>query len=115
MISELVARTFAARDAAHLEHWKTTSYAAHMALGAFYDNVITAVDAIVECYQGTYGKIEPPTPFDATGDIMTILSTEADWIEAHRDMIANDNAHIGNLVDNLSAVYSKTIYLLGLK
>ena len=36
MIEELIARVFATRNAAHLEHWRTKSIAAHEALGEFY-------------------------------------------------------------------------------
>lgn len=35
MLEELIMRVFAARNAAHLEHWRTKSYAQHVALGSF--------------------------------------------------------------------------------
>jgi hypothetical protein len=116
MITELAARTFAARDVAHREHWKTKSYAAHVALGGFYDGVIDAIDAIVEAYQGQYGNIDPfDVQTEKVSDILEYLVEEMDWIDANRDEIANGSANIGNLIDSLSAVYTKTIFLLGLK
>ena len=116
MISELAARTFSASVVAHREHWSTNSYAAHVALGAFYDEVIDAIDAIVESYQGIYGKIEPfNVETTAAGDILEYLVDEADWIDVNRDEIIQGSANLGNLVDTLSAVYSKTIFLLGLR
>ena len=33
MIEELVALVFATRNAVHLEHWRTKSFAAHTAMG----------------------------------------------------------------------------------
>jgi len=116
MISELAARAFAARDVAHRQHWATKSYAEHMALGVFYDAVITAVDALVENYQGLYGKIDTfQVETRPVKDIAAYLQDEADWIEANRDEIAQGSASIGNLVDGLTSIYTKTVYLLGLK
>lgn len=40
MIEQLVSKVFAARNAAHLAHWSTGSYAQHVVLGDFYDGVI---------------------------------------------------------------------------
>ena len=57
MIEELIAKVFAAREAAHLEHWRTKSYAQHQALGEFYDTIIDQIDELVECYQGNFGLI----------------------------------------------------------
>lgn len=116
MISELAARVFAARDIAHREHWKTKSYAAHVALGSFYDDVIEAIDAIVEAYQGQFAPIESfDVKTERVSDIAAYLQEECDWIEANRSEIANDSPCIENLVDTLTAVYCKTIFLLGLK
>ena len=42
MINDLIARVFEARNVAHLEHWNTGNYAAHRALGDFYDETLSA-------------------------------------------------------------------------
>ncbi len=60
----------ASRDQAHIFHWQTTgpgSFAAHMALNAYYDAIPAMVDALVESYQGKYGIVtgyEPAERFD---------------------------------------------------
>lgn len=112
-IEECAARVFASRDAAHRHHWMTQSYAQHMALGAFYDDVIEAIDELVECYQGCYGLITPmpAAPVSAT-DIAGHLETEAGWIEANREGIANGSQACANLVDSLVGVYNRTVYKL---
>lgn len=116
MISELVSRVFQARNVAHVHHWQTKSYAQHMALGAFYDGVIDAIDTIVENYIGMYGSFKPETVADnAIEDISAYLQDEADWIELNRDEISQGSSSIGNLIDNLTSVYTKTVYLLQLK
>ena len=40
MIETLIERLFHARNAAHIAHWKTKSYAEHKALGHYYEDVI---------------------------------------------------------------------------
>jgi len=57
MIEQLIAKVFMARNNTHIAHWKTKSYAEHVALGDFYDKVIDLVDSLVECYQGNFGLI----------------------------------------------------------
>ena len=52
--AEFVARAFAARTAAHLAHLKSRSYAAHMALEGFYEDIIDVADRFCEVYQGLF-------------------------------------------------------------
>ena len=117
MIEELVARVFVDRNDAHKQHWVTKSYAEHVALGGFYDDVIEAIDSLVENFIGLYGSIDLSQTAEApeVGSIREQLQDTADWIEANRDEICQGSSNIGNLVDAVSAVYTKTIFLLGLK
>lgn len=126
MIEQLIPRVFAARDMAHKAHWKTGSYAQHMALGEFYDEVIPAIDAIVEAYQGMFGLVEPDDkaelPKDMAKEMVAgaamhtktseILRSEVEWIEANRQLISSGVDAIGNLVDSLTGIYLKAIYKL---
>ena len=114
MIEVLVARTFNARNVSHLEHWKTKSYAQHMALGDFYDGVIGDVDAIVEAYQGAFGLISIATlpEIDAPKSIIPFLEKEMQWIADNRSKIAKGISAIENLIDGLSDTYLKTLYKL---
>lgn len=113
MIEELISRTFATRNIAHREHFKTASYAKHVALGDFYDALIDVVDSTVECYQGMFGlvgefKVEDTTP----EDFIEHLREESDWIEVNREAIAGGSNAVANLVDGVTAVYLKAIYKL---
>ena len=117
MINELASRVFQARNISHRAHWASKSYAEHVALGAFYDDVIEAVDSIVEEYQGLYAtRLDPFIVKDVdVKDLSDYLTSEADWIEDHREEISQGSSSIGNLVDNLTSVYTKTVFLLSLK
>lgn len=113
-VSDLAARVFAARDAAHRAHWRTGSYARHMALGDFYESVIESIDEIVEVEQGLVGAlIQPFTVTDPQEDnIVTLLESDVKWIEQSREEIAHGSTAIQNLIDGLTAIYSRALYKL---
>lgn len=114
MIEEMIGRCFVSRDAAHARHFTTKSYAEHMALDTFYSEVIGIVDEIVEVHQGRSGLIDPiqyparPNP----NNIVQHLLSECDWIEANRSSISEGSETVGALVDDLAALYRRTIYKL---
>lgn len=114
MISRLVSKTFNTRNAAHLAHFRTRSYAQHVALGAFYDGIIDKVDAIVEAYQGTHGLIVVSMDayaIDHTA-ILEHLQSEMHWIKANREQIANGSPSVLNMLDDLHGLYAATVYKL---
>lgn len=112
-IEELINRVFSIRDAAHLEHWTTKSYAEHQALGDFYDGVIDQLDTLVEAYMGYYGVIGTVGLKQLSfQNFLDLLGDEAKAISEARSEIARGNAAIENLVDALVEVYFKTFYKL---
>lgn len=112
-IEQLAARVFSARDVAHRAHWRTGSYSAHMALGAFYDGAIEAVDAVVECYQGRFGLIGAfDVSTEAVPDVAAYLADEAEWLQSARDEIAAGSTPVQNLIDALIEIYLTTVYKL---
>lgn len=113
MIEEFIGRTFAARNNAHVAHLTTKSYAHHKALGHFYEDLVPAVDAVAECYQGHFGPIgEIEIAHGEHDNIAAYLREEADWIESNREEIAGDSAHVANLVDAVTAIYTRCVYRL---
>lgn len=115
-ILELIRRVFAVRNAAHIAHWATDSYARHMALGSFYDDIIEAIDGIVEAYQGWFGLLQGVKANVSTSpdpdDIASVIADEAQWIAENRTAISGGNAAIENLVDGLTDTYMTTFYKL---
>ena len=111
MIEELVAKVFNDRNYAHQAHWATDSYAEHMALGSFYDDIIESVDSIVEVYQGKFGKIKLKfEPYSVQRDIVNRLGETADFIGKNRDAMANGCGPVANLLDGLEEIYRQTLY-----
>ena len=47
-IQQFIGLLFASRDYAHKAHLNTDSYAQHMALNAFYDEIIPLADDLAE-------------------------------------------------------------------
>lgn len=116
MIEQLIARVFAMRDAAHLAHWQTSSYARHMALGAFYDEIVEKLDVIVEARQSRGLLFKGPLPFQAVKPnpelIGDAIMTDAAWIGQNRSEIANGIPAVLNMVDDLQGIYLTTLYKL---
>ena len=112
MLEQLISRVFYARNLAHFEHWRTKSFSQHMALGSFYDDIIEALDALVEAHQGANGLIgNIPAP-DAKSDCLKTLKADAEWIETNHEGICGGNRALANLLDNVTALYLSTIYKL---
>jgi hypothetical protein len=84
-----------------------------MALGSFYDDVIEAIDDLVEAYQGAFDLIGSiPAPETPKGDVLALLEGDADWIESNHEDICLGNRAVANLIDSLTGVYLSTIYKL---
>jgi len=56
-VVDMIATLLHSRSQAHIFHWQTksqSSFAEHMALGTYYDEIVELIDGIVESYQGKY-------------------------------------------------------------
>lgn len=114
MINDLIERIFATRNAAHIEHWKTKSFAQHTALGEFYDSLIDSIDSIVEAHQGAFGLVSIGA-IDKQPKVSNIVSHLEDdllWIGENRDKITKGLPAIDNLLQSLEGLYLSTLYKL---
>jgi hypothetical protein len=114
---EFVSKVLFDRDAAHIAHWKTKSFAEHKALNEFYDAVLELIDGFVEQYQGCYGgrmAIEREDGND--DDIRDLLAFRAEWIEMYRYKICEkDDTALQNTIDEVLRLYEQTQYMLTLE
>lgn len=114
-MEKLISMLFLARDIAHREHLRTTSYAQHMALGSFYDDIIEAADSLAEAYMGSYGVLKD---FGIEGsptsqDIIKELERHVTWIDGNRYKVCDkDDTPIQNLIDATVEIYLSTLYKL---
>ena len=115
---QYVALLFLARDMAHRAHLKATgpgSFAAHMALGNFYKEIVERADSFAEVYQGRYNELLeiPLLENDYAGEIADVLEQQMAWIEDNREEICKRNeTALHNLIDEAVALYQSTLYKL---
>lgn len=103
------------RDLAHRAHWRTRSYAQHMALAAFYEGIVGLADGFVEAYQGRYNELleVPLIDNDFEGEIADVLEQQMAWIEDNRKKICErEESALHNLIDESVALYQTTMYKL---
>lgn len=113
---EFVSKALFDRDAAHLAHWKTKSFAEHKALNEFYDELLELIDGFVEQYQGYYGKRMDIKRQDGDdSNIRDLIEARAEWIERVRYEICDrDETPLQNTIDEIVRLYQHTQYMLTL-
>ena len=118
MIGQFVSMLFLARDLAHIEHLRVRgpgSYAAHQALGDFYNAVVDLADSLIEAYQGRTGNQVQVERFGDTKpqNIITTLEAQLKWLEANRyKAIPKEDSPLQNIVDEVVTTYLRTLYKL---
>ena len=110
-MEEIIGLLFHARNITHKEHLKTKSYAQHVALGTFYDEVIDLADKLAEAYQGDEGIMEDiplfaNTPLEAIDDF---LVKQVNMIERLRDA-ASSRTSIQNIIDEIIDLYLTKLF-----
>ena len=112
----LAAHLFLARELAHRAHLRTTgpgSFAAHDALGSFYEELVGATDEFVECYQGEYEVLLeiPLMDNEYEGEIRDVLIQIKAWIQDNRDSVTDDTSLL-NLIDDIVKLFQRTNFKL---
>lgn len=103
--------------AAHFMHWTTSSYAAHKAVGEYYEAIPDLVDGVVEAYQGCYGLVGR---FQARMDNPRGKGTEAlvSYFQDQKDYVARarkklpDRSELQNEIDAIATLIDSTLYKL---
>lgn len=96
---------------AHLRVKGIGAYAAHVALGEFYDSFADLTDELIEVYQGMYGVQELAIPGTSFMEPVDALKGCREYIQSMRYK-ACEASHLQNIVDELVAVTDRTIYKL---
>jgi len=113
--ADFVGMLFLARDVAHSVHLNTRSFAKHMALQGFYEEIVGLADSFAEAYQGKHGLMGPISLMSAkkTGNIVEFLQDQMDEIEAERFKIVDkDCTPLHNIIDEIVGLYLSTLYKL---
>ena len=100
-------------------HHQTESYAVHKALGKFYDGILDLTDGLVESVSGIYGRptkyqIDSPVDYKSPEQVVRYFKSCYEMIQKERENIYQET-WIQNQVDEISALFASTLYLLSLK
>lgn len=102
---------FQSRDAMHIAHLQTTSFAEHKALGKYYDGILDLTDSFTEKFFGRSGRVELVIPEAKNQDAATHLKELRAVMEAERDNYSSD---LQNILDEMIGLVNETLYLLTL-
>lgn len=114
-IEQMMGTLTLARDIAHREHWRTKSYAQHVALGEFYDAITGLTDAFVEAYQGRYGVVYNFAIRDSkvATPIVSALEGILNEIEEYRyECVPKADTALQNMIDEIVGQFLTTLYKL---
>jgi len=114
-LTELVMDLLQSAVITHIMHWQTESYATHIALGEYYDEIPDLVDAVVEAYQGKNNVIlaKFPVEMESYEDLTPLNYMEylnQELMEGRA--LFGDDSEIQNLVDTIAELIDSTIYKL---
>ena len=101
----------------HLQHFQVTgvgSYAAHVALNTYYDEIVDLVDSLTESIQGAYEQIIEPYPNAYAGisnNPLEYMRSLRDYVRASRENLPQDT-EIQNEIDGIATLINHTVYKL---
>jgi hypothetical protein len=99
----------------HLMHFKTPSYATHVALQAYYEGIPELVDGLVESMQGAYEVIIEPYPAmfgnGNNDDPLSYIISLRNYVRDYRSEMPQDS-EIQNEIDSIATLLNQTVYKL---
>lgn len=111
-IDRIIGLLFMSRTMAHKAHLCTKSYAHHMALNGFYDDVVELTDSLAEAAQGKYGIIDI-VEADEKGDICSPAEMLSTHLKMYQQLAKSiDDRYLQNISDEIEALYYSTLYKL---
>lgn len=113
-IGKFIGTLMSSRTQAHIFHLQTESYAAHTALGTYYEDVVDLIDSYVETAQGRYGIVRGyvmPNQIFEDDSTIKYFSGLQKFVDGIRASLPQDS-ELNNIVDEISGLISSTLYKL---
>ena len=100
-------------------HHQTDQSPVHKALNKFYDGILGLTDGLVESVSGVYGRpekyqLDDPEDYVDVEQVVAYFKKAYDNIQKDRKDIYEET-WVQNQVDEIAALFAKTLYLLSLK
>ena len=108
---KFIGTLFQSRDAMHITHLQTTSFAEHKALNAYYDGILDLTDSFTEKYFGFNKRVEIIIPESKVLDATTHLKELRSIMVTERD---NYPSELQNIIDEMLGLVDEILYLLTL-
>ena len=109
-VPQLVAELLESVTIIHKFHLKSKSYAEHIALGTFYDEVSALADSIYETSSWENNSIEIPAPTLNDSTPINYLIKLATFVEQSR--LATSYSDLQNQMDEVKTLIFSTLYKL---
>jgi hypothetical protein len=119
--SKFFSKLFESREMAHVYHLSVKgdmgSYAAHVALGAYYEGILEFIDDLIEVYQGQYGLVENFEIIDTSStksqEPIEYFEELVSFVKSTRNTsLSPEDTHLQNIIDEVIALIYKTLYKL---
>lgn len=114
-LTDLVMCLLHSATVTHIMHWQTESYAAHQALGEYYNEIPELIDQVIEAYQGKTQVILRGFPVENEAyEKMTPLAYMEYLSEELTEgrALFGDISEVQNLVDAIADLIDSTMYKL---
>lgn len=109
--AKFIGELFKSRDAMHIAHLMTTSFAEHKALNAYYDKILDLTDSFTEKYFGANKRVDFVIPESKNESSVEHMKRMKSMIEAERKNYSSD---LQNIMDEMLGLVHETLYLLTL-
>lgn len=115
-VAKLISTLFASRIQAHIFHLQTSSFAAHKALGEFYEGIEDLADSYVESWQGKYGQLltgyQAPTKYvEGDAEVLQYFMELQQFVQMIRGALPEET-ELDNIADDIQLLIDSTIYKL---
>lgn len=108
---KFIGTLFQSRDAMHIAHLQTTSFAEHKALNMYYDEILELTDKFTEAYFGFAKRVEIVIPESKVIDSTTHMKEMRAILDTERN---NYPSELQNIIDEMLGLVDKVLYLLTL-
>lgn len=96
----------------HFQHLMTDSYARHVALNEYYNEIVELTDKYAEAYQGAYEVIKNYSKdFHLATDPVKYMKSLKEFVKEIRSELPNDT-ELNNIVDEIADLINSTLYKL---
>ena len=116
-MNEYLGTLMQSRNQTHIFHLQTSSYAKHIALNEYYEEIIDLIDGVAEAYQGKYELIKgykmigSLKDLESEDDIVEYLEQIAKYCELKREKLPQDG-FLTNIYDDIDTLLRSTLYKL---